>query len=82
VPEIALEFGVGVGGEAEGVHLHDLGVVEGLGMAFHVTHHRLNQVLRFAATRSEKDVVSPPDMGKYLVLGGKFFGVEFLPVFE
>ena len=75
VPEIGLEFLVGIGGHPEGPDVQNLRVEEGLGVFLDVTDHGVDKVLGLGAGRGDEDRVPPVDVAE-----DGFFGSEFLRV--
>ncbi len=75
VAEVPFELHVGVGGNPEGPDLEDLSVIEGSGMGFDIVDQGADQMLGLAATRADKDPVSPADMVEHL-----FFRRELLRI--
>ncbi len=69
VPEVARELLVGVGGDAQGPHVEDLGVEDRLGVGLHVGGQRVDQVLGLPAGRADEEVVAPVDVLEDLRLG-------------
>ena len=75
VAEIAFEFRVGIGSDAERIDMDDLGVKKGLGIGFHIIDHGPDKILRLAAAGGDKDVIPPADVRENSILLGEFFGV-------
>ena len=74
-PEIALEFFMGIGRNAHGPDMKDLGVEKSLGIFVDIIGKRLHQVLRLAAGRSDKYPVAPVNMLKDVIERSELVGV-------
>lgn len=76
--EVAFELLSQVGSYSECPYVEDLGVEQGLWMAFYITDQLVYEVLRLPATRSNKDPIPPVDVSKYFTKRRKFLGVCLL----
>ena len=74
VPEIGLEFLVGIGGHPEGPDMQNLRVEEGLGVFLDVTDHGVDEVLGLGAGRADEDRIPPVDVAENVFSGANFCG--------
>ena len=82
VPEIGLEFLVGIGGHPEGPDVQNLRVEEGLGVFLDVTDHGVDEVLGLGTGRGDEDRIPPVDVVEDGFFGRKFRRVALPPDIE
>jgi hypothetical protein len=82
VPEVALEFFVGIRRYTKRVNLNDLRIKKRLGVGLHVLRQRGYEILGLPAAGSDEYVVTAPNVTEYLVFTGKLLRINFLPVIK
>ena len=82
VPEIGLEFLVGIGGHPEGPDVQNLRVEEGLGVFLDVTDHGVDEVLGLGAGRGDEDRIPPVDVAEDGLFRSEFLRVALPPDIE
>ena len=68
VPEVALEFLVGIGGKTKGPDMHYFSVKKSLGIGVHIVNEGAHQILRLAAGSADKYPVTGMYVRKYATL--------------
>jgi len=77
VPEVFLEFLVGVRGNPESPDVQHLGVEERFRMCFYIVDHGADKVLRFSASGAYEYVVASVNVAEYFFFRDELSGIFF-----